>query len=181
MKRTYSSLPKNLLKVVVLPLVYAVFSGCNAELKPTTISVNDSIRHYYPIMAGKILSLNYEITNTGEEPLVISEIQSTCGCISTDESRIVIPEGKQATLNFKYDSSKNIGYVAHEILLYGNFNSSSVYRLYFDVNVVPHPDYTKDYEELHEEALAKQIILNEKEADRKNRKSYYTDPDTKDR
>lgn len=181
MNHTCLSITDYLLKASILLLASLQLTGCSTELKPTTVSVNDAIRHYYPVITGKILSLDYEITNTGEEPLVISEIQSTCGCISTMEDRVVVPKGKTTTLKFLYDSSKNIGYVAHEILLYGNFDTTSVYRLYFDINVVPHPDYTKDYEELYEEALAKQIVHGEKEENRKNRKNYYIDRITKDR
>lgn len=181
MNHLFLSITTCLLKAGVLFLYCLQLAGCSTELKPTTVSVDDAVRHYYPVMAGKTLSLDYEITNTGEDPLVISEIQSTCGCISTAKDRVVVPEGQSTTLRFLYDSSKNIGYVAHEIMLYGNFDSTSVYRLYFDVNVVPHPDYTKDYEELYEEALAKQIVHGEKEENRKNRKNYYIDRESKDR
>ena len=81
-------------------------------------------------------------------------------------------------LKFEYDSSKNIGYVAHEILLYGNFDSTSVYRLTFDVNVVPHADYTQDYEELYEDRQSRFPLLSKEHA--RDRKNYYVDSVTKD-
>lgn len=153
--------------------------GCSTELKPTSVSINDTIRHYYPIMTGEILTLSYEIENTGKEPLVISEIQSTCGCIATDDKRKVIPEGQKVVLNFEYDSSKNIGYVEHEIILYGNFEKSSIRKLYFDINVVPGANYTEDYETLFKEREKSNSLLRKnKSTDRKN---YYVDPLTKDR
>lgn len=164
------------IKVLLLFAAMTITNGCSTKMEYTTVKINDEIRHYYPIMAGRKLVLSYEIENTGKAPLVISEIQTTCGCITSTEERLIVPEGQKSILNFEYDSSKNIGYVENEILLYGNFDSTSVYRLYFDINVVPHADYTKDYEELYNESVDKKIINGKKEEDRKNRKNYHTDP-----
>lgn len=164
----------NIIIIVFLSVIY----GCSTELKPTSVKINDPVRHYYPIMTGEILTLSYEIENTGKEPLVISEIQTTCGCVATDEKRRVIPEGQKAVINFEYDSSKNIGYVEHEILLYGNFENSSICKLYFDVNVVPGSDYTEDYEVLHKEREKKNIF---KKSTSSGKKNYYVDSVTKDR
>lgn len=173
-KKVYSFLVTAICHVLVFLCIVSA-SGCNRKLTVTSVKVNDSIRHYYPIVAGQKLVLDYEITNTGNTPLVISEIQTTCGCIIGDDERNVIPEGRKAILNFEYDSSKNIGYVAHEILLYGNFDSTSVCKLYFDVNVVPNSDYTMDYEELYSDYLNSTVFTSEKEENRKNRKNYYVD------
>ena len=159
----------NIIIIAFLSVIY----GCSTELKPTSVRINDTVRHYYPIMTGETLTLSYEIENTGKDPLVISEIQTTCGCIATDNKRRVIPEGQKAIINFEYDSSKNIGYVEHEILLYGNFENSSIYKLYFDVNVVPGSDYTEDYEVLHKEI--------EKKNTSSGKINYYVDSVTKDR
>lgn len=133
-----------------MAILFPLLSACRQELKPTSVSVVDPHRHYYPVLMGEKVTLDYEIINTGENPLVISEIQSTCGCIAADEERKIIPAGKKGTLRFQYDSSKNLGYVKHEILLYGNFDSTHIYRLTFDLHVVPHADYTRDYEQMYE-------------------------------
>lgn len=152
----------------------SVIFGCSTELKPANVKVEDVRRHYYPVMVGEILTLSYEIENIGDEPLVISEIQTTCGCISKDAGRKIIPRGQKTILNFEYDSSKNLGYVEHEIRLYGNFDTTNVLKLYFDVNVVPDADYTKDYEALHKESFRERV--RDKKGDREtNRKSYYVD------
>lgn len=152
--------------------------GCHTRLQTTSVSVTDANRHYYPIRTGQKLALDYELKNTGDAELIISEIQTTCGCITVNEGRKVVPSGRSVVLKFEYDSSKNIGYVSHEILLYGNFDSTSVYRLTFDVNVVPHADYTQDYEELYEERQSRFPLLSKEHA--RDRKNYYVDSVTKD-
>lgn len=44
--------------------VFTLFSSCKQKIGWTTVSVADSVRHYYPIIAGDILNLSYEIENT---------------------------------------------------------------------------------------------------------------------
>lgn len=99
--------------------------------------VEDPIRHYYPILEGDELQIVYDIWNTGRNPLVISEIQTSCGCIAYDDAKRIVPPGDKERLTFRYDSSKNRGLVSHQIRLYGNFDSQSMMLLEFDVYVVP--------------------------------------------
>lgn len=124
------------------------FASCNSRLSPVEVSIEDPVRHYYPVIAGEKVSVSYEIRNEGKSPLVISEIQPSCGCVNVNSSKIIIPGGKKAVLNLEYDSSKNLGYVHNVIRLYGNFSTGSMLKLEFDLNVVPHADYIQDYEEL---------------------------------
>lgn len=123
--------------------------ACSGKVEPISVFIEDPVRHYYPIRFGDELWIAYDVTNTGENPLIISEIQTSCGCIVYDDSKRIIPAGNKERLLFKYDSFKNLGYARHQIRLYGNFDSSSVKLLEFDVNVVPSSDYVRDYEEVY--------------------------------
>lgn len=142
------------MKILLPSLIVAAalsLGGCHKQVKLTTIGVADSLRHYFPVVMGKQLELNYLVENTGKEPLVITEIQPSCGCIfaeKTDDKRVLPPGGK-LHLAFTYDSNKNLGYVRHTIRLFGNIAPKGMAALVFDVNVVPSSDYIRDYEELY--------------------------------
>lgn len=125
--------------------------ACQKQVKMTTIGVADSLRHYYPVVMGKQLELNYYVENTGKEPLVITEIQPSCGCIfeEKNDDKRVLPPGGKLHLAFTYDSNKNLGYVRHTIRLFGNIAPKGMAALVFDVNVVPSSDYIRDYEEIY--------------------------------
>lgn len=127
-----------------------LLTSCSYEVRPTSVKVEDPVRHYYPIPEGRELAVNYDLTNTGKSPLVISDIQTSCGCIAISERRYVIPPDTKVTLQFKFHSIKNIGLVKNSIFLFGNFSTGSLLVLEFDVHVVPPSDYTRDYEELYD-------------------------------
>lgn len=151
------------------------FSGCHERIGWTTVSVADSVRHYYPVITGQILNLAFEIENTGKEPLVIREIQPSCGCIVPElKSRMIMP-GKKRRLLFKYESAKNIGFVEHTIRIHCNAKPTGIVKLKFDVNVVPNADYTRDYEELYKEEVERSNMIRGLIDGDESEKGYYVD------
>lgn len=134
---------------VCTALLTLLVTACGAPVKPTTLSVEDSVRHYNPVLAGTDVDLFYRVTNTGREPLVIAEMLPSCGCIAQDDERVVIPVGQTRTLHFVYHSIKNIGYARHTIRLYGNILPNGVATLPFDINIVSNAGAAEDYEQLY--------------------------------
>lgn len=159
---------------VTLPLLW--LTGCSKRVGPTAVIVEDSIRHYYPVVSGQELDLLYRVANVGDVPLVITDIQPSCGCVSVDgEQNNIVPPGKQITLKFKYRSEMNVGYVRHVIRLYGNIRPRGMAALVFDVNVVPRSGTTPDFEEVYKDMSASRTgvegLVNGDESER----GYYVD------
>ena len=84
---------KSIFYILLLTALPLCFTGCRKEVRPTSMTIKDSVRHYYPIKQGQQLDIMFTITNTGDAPLIISEMQPSCGCIILDKSsHIIIPE-----------------------------------------------------------------------------------------
>lgn len=139
-------------KVLIMICGMLILLSCKKQIQPTTLEIKDPDRHYYPILQGQELDLVFQVTNTGKNPLVIQDIQPSCGCIVEKGKfrNIIPPEGKE-NIALTYNSTKNIGLVAHSIRIYGNIADSGMIEIKFDVNVVPNADYTRDYEQLFKE------------------------------
>lgn len=136
--------------MAAMALAAVLIAGCKQkELKPAEVYITDPDRHYYPVIQGEILKIDYEIENIGDEPLVIKEIQTSCGCIiPSDELPIMVLPNRKNRVKLAYNTIKNMGHVEHQVYLYGNFTDSVYRQLNFDTNVVPAADYMRDYEEL---------------------------------
>lgn len=156
--------------------VLCSLTACEKKLQPVDVEITDPKRHYYPVIQGELLGITYDIENTSDHPLFIQEIQTTCGCMfSEDKLPIVILPKQIGKIHFTYNSTKNVGYVEHFVWLYGNFTDSLYRELNFDTNVVPPRDYTRDYEELYHDVMTRSPNVRDLVDGNSTDKGYYTD------
>lgn len=144
MRKTYTALIASALAL----------TSCNhllhKQLQPTVMAVKDSIRHYYPVILGDEVSIECEITNKGNEPLAITDIQPSNFSIELNSPTPgIIPPGKTEYINFIFHTEKNVGYAQHTIRFFGNILPDGVASLTFDTHIVrPTIDHS-DYEEVY--------------------------------
>ncbi len=68
----------------------------------------------------------YEVTNTGENPLIISQVKPGCGCTVPDFTREPILPGKKGMVTLKFDSSNFDGLVSKSAEVYANVEKSPI-------------------------------------------------------
>ncbi|MDO4225294.1 MAG: DUF1573 domain-containing protein, partial [Bergeyella zoohelcum] len=77
-----------------------------AKSKPlTNVALSESHWDFKDVKKGESVEHIYEITNTGENPLIISEVKPACGCTAPDFTREPIMPGKKGKITLKFDSS----------------------------------------------------------------------------
>ena len=59
---------KKILFIAAMCAMFVGITGCKRAIRNTTVYVEDSIRHYFPIRQGEQLSILYKIENTGKDP-----------------------------------------------------------------------------------------------------------------
>lgn len=126
-------------------------AGCQRDINTTeltTISIEDPIRHYSPVIQGEGQDIIIKVFNTGENLLKIFKVYPSCGCTIAKFPESAIAPGNFGTIELRYDSNKNIGYVGVYTTIVTNTKKKSN-TIFFDLNVVPDADYIKDYEELY--------------------------------
>src|SRR5690606_2599623 len=164
---------------LLISAISLVLLACGTDVKDrkTSIEIIDNNRHYWPILTGQELEVVFYIKNTGEYPLIIDEVITSCGCLhlSNKSTLDFVPKGETGILRLVYDSQKNVGLAKHYITLYGNFNTYETQEAIFDVNIVPDALYTKDYEELYTAKNKRSGNLKGMVDGEENNKGYYVD------
>lgn len=117
-------------------------------LKNTKIEFEAPHRRYNPILEGAVLTVSYKFKNTGKYPLIISEVQTSCGCVLVEYTEKTIGKGEVGYINLKFDSSKNLGYVKQYINVLANVENALSKNISFELNVIPNSQHIKDYEEI---------------------------------
>lgn len=164
---------KRLLPILALVLVLA---GCTARVQYTTVEIKDPVRHYYPILQGQELTVNVRINNVGKVPLVVKDIQPSCGCILLEsDHEFVVPPDRSMFVTLRYDSRKNVGKVEHSIRFWGNISPGGMAEMRFDVNVVPDANFHHDYEELYDKNESAQKLKEFINGQGDARVGYYVD------
>ena len=141
--------------ILLLILLVFVLNSCGfrkpdiESVRRTKMEIENPERHYYPILRGSELTAAYKFYNRGNEPLIIYDVQASCGCIEVDFPETSIGKDDFGFITLDYDSSKNIGYVEFYITIVSNTEKDIFTTIKFDLNVVTSPHYTQDYEEIY--------------------------------
>jgi len=62
----------------------------------------------------------FEFTNVGNEPLVISDVKSSCGCTVPEKPKNAIAPGERGQIKVKYDTQNKIGPIRKTVTVYSN-------------------------------------------------------------
>ena len=113
-------------KFVSLALL-ALFVGfsANAQDKTAKIDFKTNVIDYGEIAKGSDGLKVFEFTNTGDVPLVISKVNSSCGCTVPSWTKEPIAPGKTGQIQVKYDTKK-VGPIRKTITVNSNAETPNV-------------------------------------------------------
>lgn len=102
------------------------------------IKFDKLVHDFGEMTAGDPAEVNFSFTNTGDAPLVLSNVRSTCGCtVPTWPHEPILP-GKTAAIKVKYDSNR-VGQINKQITVESNASNGTVY-LKISGNIKKKPD-----------------------------------------
>lgn len=147
-------------------------ASCRKTVGPTIIEVQDTLRHYLPVVQGDELRINYLVYNRGKNLLIFTDIQPACLSIelAQEAPKFILP-GDSAHLAFIFHTLQNVGFTEQKIRLYGNFKEGEQV-LTFDVHIVRPSVDQSDYEELYLANLPEAEVLVDGTL---GEKGYFTD------
>lgn len=102
----------------------------------TTVALAESNFDFGNIKKGEKVNHVYEITNTGKNPLVISEVKPGCGCTAPEFTKDPILPGKKGQITLSFDSSSFDGAIQKYADVFANVEKSPI-KLTFNANVQP--------------------------------------------
>lgn len=89
------------------------------------IEFKETAHNFGTIIFGQPAICSFDFVNTGSDTLVISEIQSTCGCTVPKWSREPVPPKAKGTITVSYDSQRS-GEFEKGITVFSNAENSAI-------------------------------------------------------
>ncbi|MDE0560136.1 DUF1573 domain-containing protein [Algoriphagus sp. NF] len=104
-------------------------SGAVITFKEKSVDFGD-------IVQGQKVSHTFELTNTGESPLVISNVAATCGCTVPSWPKEPIAPGASAEIQVSFNSAGKMGKQNSVVRIYSNA-SEPIEKVSLISNVLP--------------------------------------------
>ena len=115
------------------PDAVAVAAAAGPE---TTVALSESNFAFGKIKKGDKVEHVYEVTNTGTNPLIISEVKPACGCTVPDYTKEPILPGQKGQITLKFDSASFDGLVTKQAEVYANVEKAPIV-LSFSADIQP--------------------------------------------
>ncbi|HIC31525.1 MAG TPA: DUF1573 domain-containing protein [Flavobacteriaceae bacterium] len=93
-------------KLITLLFVGLVSLTMNAQEKVAKIEFKETTIDYGTIEKGANGLRTFEFTNTGDAPLIISKVSSSCGCTVPKKPEKPIMPGETGEIEVKYDTNR---------------------------------------------------------------------------
>ncbi len=86
----------------------------------TNLALSEPDFDFGKIKKGDVVNHVFEVTNTGKNPLIISNVQPTCGCTVPDFTKEPILPGKTGKITLTFNSANFDGIVHKTASVYAN-------------------------------------------------------------
>lgn len=98
--------------------------------KEPVITFDKAEHDFGTILQGEVVTYSFRFSNTGNAPLIISNVQTSCGCTVGDFPREPIAPGKDGLIKATYDSKGHHGFQNRSLTVVTNTNpNQTVLRL----------------------------------------------------
>ncbi|HOY96605.1 MAG TPA: DUF1573 domain-containing protein [Catalimonadaceae bacterium] len=131
-------------KIIMSAALFAVFAfGASAQDKPAVKPAPapaaqpgnmaafkwvETTHDFGKIPQGKPVTHEFKFTNTGKAPLVLSQVQASCGCTTPDYSKEPIAPGKTGTIKATFNAGA-VGVFNKSITVNANVEGGATYLI----------------------------------------------------
>lgn len=136
--------------------IFILATVCLNVWSQARLTSNKETHNFGQIQWKKPVTVEYIITNSGNKPLVLTNITTSCACAVADWTQSPILPGEKGFVKVTFDA-KALGYFHKSVGIYSNSPNNLVY-LYFTGQVVRNP--TIDISEAFPHSVGKILISN---------------------
>jgi uncharacterized protein DUF1573 len=125
-----------LLLLITIPAVPAISQNAKNKLEGPVITFQEPSHDFGDIYQGDKVNYTFKFENTGNLPLVLSNVLVQCGCTATEWSREPISPGRSGKISVSFDSSGKIGRQSKVITIVSNADNTHE-RVKILTNILP--------------------------------------------
>ncbi|RYD82118.1 MAG: DUF1573 domain-containing protein [Sphingobacteriales bacterium] len=97
------------LVVALLFVSIASYAQTNQKKDGPQITFKEEMHDFGKVKEGVVAEYEFKFTNTGNQPLILSDVRASCGCTTPNWSKEPIMAGKTGVIKVAYNSSGRPG------------------------------------------------------------------------
>ena len=118
-------------KLFLLPLLLVATAFFSFRVSnPATMSFSETKYNFGFIHQGDVVEHDFTFTNTGDDPILISDAEVTCKCTSTDFPKQPILKGETGTIKVTFHSENAIDRQERTVVVKSSASNSPVTLTY---------------------------------------------------
>ena len=94
---------KKLMLICAVVFAFAINASAQTDTKPEFKFVSEKF-DFGKIPLGKPVTTNFEYTNIGTEPLILTEVKPSCGCTIADYTKTPVLKGQKGTIKITFNA-----------------------------------------------------------------------------
>ena len=112
-------------KIIIIILAFSISAYSFGQQNKSEITFEKTVIDYGTVEKGANGIRDFVFTNTGDAPLIISNVKSTCGCTIPKKPEKPIMPGESDKIQVKYDT-KRVGFIRKSITVTSNASNPNV-------------------------------------------------------
>jgi hypothetical protein len=114
------------MKKVTLTLFLGIFSLVTIFAQSTAkIEFNEEVHEFGEIPEGPKATHEFHFTNTGNSPLILTNVRTSCGCTSPFWPREPIAPGESSKISVEYNTQNRVGPFNRSVTITSNADTPS--------------------------------------------------------
>ncbi len=127
MKRLSLYVELRIMRQILIVILLFISTVLSAQ-QESKIKFNKTSHYFgtFPKSKGKV-SHTFEFTNMADQPVVITNVKSSCGCTATDYTRQPVLPGAKGYVKLRFDPARFSGYFSKKVSVYNSLGTQPDY------------------------------------------------------
>jgi len=122
--------------ISIVSIVFLLLAAPTAQAQEAKMQFKNTSHNFGKVKAGEKARHVYKFKNTGDAPLKIKDVKTTCGCTVADYPKKKIKPGKKGKITVDFDTHDKNGPYAKGVNIYYNGGEANLIIL-IEVEGVP--------------------------------------------
>jgi hypothetical protein len=89
--------------ILLFTLILGISVAVNAQSKPAEFKFEKETHDFGKIPVNKPATFVFKYTNVGDQPLIITKVETTCGCTVPEYTQIPVKKGESGSIKVTYN------------------------------------------------------------------------------